>query len=110
MHEERSLQAIAFNIQKADDGWLIALPDKTLLGPYRNGEVALEVAVSHALLARNHGLDAHVYVEDDRGGHHSCLILDHMNDPYRCTKSEASWSSTELPLTCRLRAAINSGN
>jgi hypothetical protein len=110
MHEEESLRAVAFNVRKIDDGWMITLPDKTLLGPYQNGEVALEVAVTHALLARNEGIDAHIYVEDDRGGHHSCMIVDHMNDPHRCAKCEASWSSAELPVTCRLRAAISSGN
>ena len=50
-----------------------------------------------------------IYVEDDRGSHHSCQILDHMNDPHRCAKCEGSWSSSELPVKCRLRAAIAGG-
>jgi hypothetical protein len=106
MQENEAFQAIAFTIQKADDGWFIALPDKTLLGPYLNGELALEVAVTHALLARDQGLDAQIYVQDDRGGHHSCRILDHMNEPHRCAKCESSWSSSDLPVKCLLRAAI----
>jgi hypothetical protein len=109
MQEDESIRAVAFIIEKRDDGWFVALPDKTLLGPYRNGELALEVAVAHALLARNRGVEAQIYVQDDHGGHHSCMILDHMNDPHRCAKCEASWSSSELPVKCPLRAAIAGG-
>jgi len=109
MQEDELFRAVAFTIQNSDDGWFIALPDKTLLGPYRDGKMALEVAVTHALLARNEGLEAHIYVEDDRGNHHSCQILDHMNDPHRCARCEGSWSSSELPVKCRLRAAIAGG-
>jgi hypothetical protein len=109
MRENESFQAIAFIIHKANDGWFIALPDKTLLGPYLNGELALEVAVTHALLARSEGLAAQIFVEDDRGGHHSCMILDFMNEPHRCATCEGSWSSSELPVKCILRAAIAGG-
>lgn len=106
MSEDDAIRAVAFSIRKVDDGWFVALPDKTLLGPYRNGELALEVSVTHALLARNQGLAAEVFVEDDRGGHHSCMILEHMNDPHRCARCESSWSSSELPVKCLLRAAL----
>jgi hypothetical protein len=108
MREDESYRAVAFTIQKSADGWFIALPDKTLLGPYLTGEIALDVAVAHALLARNEGLEAQVYVSDEDGGHHSCMILDHMNDPHRCAKCESSWSKPGLPVKCQLRAAIAS--
>lgn len=104
--DENSLRTTAFSIEKHDDGWYVALPDKSLLGPYRSGEVVLEVAVTHALLARGEGLDAQIFVRDDRGGHHNCIILDYMNDPHRCQKCESSWSVEGLPLKCCLRAAI----
>ena len=108
MREDESYRAIAFTIHKSDDGWFIALPDKTLLGPYLEGELALDMAVAHALFARAQGLEAHVYVCDDYGGHHSCMVLDHMNDPHRCAKCESSWSTSALPVKCQLRAAIAS--
>jgi hypothetical protein len=104
--DENSLRTTAFAIEKHADGWFVALPDKSLLGPYRNGDLVLEVAVTHALLARNEGLDAQIFVRDDQGGSHSCVILDYMNDPHRCRKCESTWSSSTLPLKCRLRAAI----
>jgi hypothetical protein len=109
MHEEEIFQAVAFSLHEADDGWFVALPDKTLLGPYRNGELALEVAVAHALIARNQGVDAQIYVDDNQGGHHSCMILEHMNEPHRCAKCEASWSSSDMPSKCVLRAALKTG-
>jgi len=105
--DENSLRSTSFAIEKSDDGWYVALPDKSLLGPYHSGDMVLEVAVTHALLARNEGLDAHIFVRDDRGGSHICVILDHMNDPHRCAKCEGSWSTSGPPLQCRLRAALS---
>lgn len=105
--DDNSLRTTAFTIEKLDDGWYVTLPDKTLLGPYQTGDLVLEVAVTHALLARNEGLDAHIFVRDDRGGSHSCIVLDFMNDPHRCGQCESSWSTAGLPAKCHLRAAIN---
>jgi hypothetical protein len=106
--DENSLRTTAFTIEKLEDGWFVALPDKSLLGPYLNGDVVLEVAVTHALLARSEGLDAQIFVRDEQGGSHSCFILDYMNDPHRCLKCESSWTGPGLPLRCSLRAAIGS--
>jgi hypothetical protein len=104
--DENSLRTTAFTIEKLDDGWFVALPDKSLLGPYLNGDMVLEVAATHALLARSEGLDARIFVRDEQGGSHSCIILDHMNDPHRCQKCESTWSTSALPSRCPLRAAI----
>jgi len=104
--DDNSLRSTSFAIEKLDDGWFITLPDKSLLGPYRNGDVVLEVAVTHALLARNAGLDAQIYVRDENGRSHSCFVLDHLNDPHRCARCESSWSTSGLPVKCLLRAAI----
>lgn len=104
--DENSLRSTAFAIEKSDDGWYIALPDKSLLGPYLSGDVVLEVAVTHALLARSEGLEAEIYVRDARGLRHTCIVLDYMNDPHRCLKCEASWSTAALPSQCPLRASI----
>lgn len=104
--DENSLRTTAFTIEKLDDGWFVALPDKSLLGPYLNGDMVLEVAVTHALLARNEGLDARIFVRDEQGRSHSCIILDYMNDPHRCQKCESTWSTSGLPAHCHLRAAI----
>jgi hypothetical protein len=104
--DDNSLRTTAFAIEKLDDGWFIALPDKSLLGPYHSGELVLEVAVAHALLARNEGLEAQIYVRDEKGVSHTCIILDYMNDPHRCQKCESAWSTSGLPAKCMLRAAI----
>jgi hypothetical protein len=106
--DENSLRTTAFTIEKLNDGWYVALPDKSLLGPYLAGDVVLEVAVTHALLARQEGLDAQIFVHDEKGASHNCIILDYMNDPHRCVKCESTWTSDGLPLKCMLRAAIGS--
>ena len=106
MGDENSLRTTAFAIHKSGEGWFIALPDKTLLGPYLSAELVLEVAATHAMLARREGLDAQVYVRDEQGGSHLCLVLDHLNDPHRCARCEGSWQTAERPAKCPLRAAF----
>ena len=105
--DDNSLRTTAFTIEKQNDGWFVVLPDRSMLGPYHNGDVVLEVAVTHACLARNEGLDAHIFVRDERGGSHSCIVLDYMNDPHRCQKCESTWTTGGLPVKCHLRAAIS---
>ena len=107
--DDNSLRTTAFTIEKQNDGWFVVLPDKSMLGPYHNGDVVLEVAVTHALLARGEGLDAHIFVRDERGGNHTCVVLDHMNDPHRCQKCESTWTTGGLPVKCHLRAALSVG-
>ena len=100
-------QPIAFTIHKTKDGWVVALPDKTQIGPYHAGEVALEVAMTHALLARKRGLNARLFVTDERGKAHSCTIIDGMDAAILCEDCESSWRTSGLPARCLLRAAIS---
>jgi hypothetical protein len=109
MHEDELVRGTAFIIRGEKDGWFVALPDKTLLGPFKSGDLALEAAVTQALLARQQGFVAQIYVEDNRGGRHGCMILEHMNDPHRCARCQASWSSSGPPVQCLLRSAISKG-
>jgi hypothetical protein len=102
-------KAVSFIIRKISEGWHIDLPDGADLGPYRNGELALEVAVTHVLLARKEGVDARMFVRDERGGIHTCAIVDGMSDPQRCQKCESSWQKSALPVKCPLREAIGAG-
>jgi hypothetical protein len=101
-------QTIAFTIRKIKDGWFVALPDETQVGPYRGGDVALEVAMTHALLARKRGLNARIFVRDEYGGTHACTIIDGMSAK-PCRQCEGSWSTSALPAKCLLRAAICGG-
>lgn len=105
MRNEDLHQTIAFTIREINDGWVVALPDETQVGPYRNGDVALEVAATHSLLARKRGLDAQIFVRDEHGGTHSCMIIDWMNDLDRCQKCESLWQTSALQVKCPLRAA-----
>jgi hypothetical protein len=105
--DDNSLRTTAFTIEKQNEGWFVILPDRSMLGPYLNGDVVLEVAVTHALLARGEGLDAHIFVRDERGGSHKCIVLDYMNDPHRCQKCESTWTAGGLPVKCHLRTAIS---
>jgi hypothetical protein len=101
------LRQVVFTIRKINDGWHIALPDDTQIGPYLPN-IALEVAMAHALLARKRDLDAQVFVRDECGGTHRCMVIDWMNDPNRCQKCESSWRTSALPVKCPLRAAFTS--
>ncbi len=63
---------VAYAIQKVNDGWFMETPDKSHLGPYLP-DVVLQAAVTHALLARRRGVDAHIFMRDKYGGRRSCV-------------------------------------
>jgi hypothetical protein len=106
MSKDNSQHSIVFTIRKTDHGWFVVLPTNIQLGPYRNAEIALEVAMTHVLLARKRGLDADIFVRDEQGGIHRCMIIDWTNDPDRCQKCESLWRTSGLPVKCPLREAI----
>jgi len=100
-------QAI-FAIRRVDKWWFVGTPDESRLGPFLP-TVALQVALTHALLARKRGVDARIFVCDDYGETHHCPTIEEMNDPDRCQRCECSWQPSALPVRCALHAAINSG-
>ncbi|MBI4273985.1 MAG: hypothetical protein HY659_04730 [Rhizobiales bacterium] len=107
MPTDKMSESIAFTVVKENDGWFIALPDESQVGPYYNAAIALEVAVTHALLARNQGLDAQVLVRDDYGGTHKCMMIDWCGGPGRCVVCESLWPMSPHTLRCPVRAAIH---
>lgn len=70
-----NLQKVVFTICRINHGWHVVLPDDTQIGPYLPN-IALEVAMTHALLARKRGLEAQVFVRDQRGGTRRCAVID----------------------------------
>lgn len=107
MADDDLQQTIAFTIRKTKDGWLVALPDKTQIGPYHAGEIALEVAMTHALLARKRDLIARLFVTDEYGNAHNCTIIEGMDAVILCEECESAWRTSGLPAGCLLRAAIS---
>ena len=104
MREEDPCQAV-FTIQEKKEGWYVAWPDQTRIGPYLKN-IALQVAVTEVLLARRRGLNARLEVRDEFGGTHSCMMVDEANNSERCERCEASRPSAILSVKCPLFAAI----
>lgn len=98
--------SVSIAVQKKNDGWIVILPDASTIGPYRNGDIVLEVAVTHALLARKRGMEAQIVTVDDAGAIRRCMILDRMKDPKRCQNCESSWSTPTHRVKCPLAMAI----
>lgn len=96
-----------FTVVKTHDGWLVASPDKTLVGPYHNAAIALQVAVCEVLLARKQGFGSQILVQDERGGSHPCMLIDRPDDPDRCSDCEKFWPAAPRQLRCPVRAAID---
>ena len=103
---DEDLRQVVFTIRKINNGWHVALPDETQIGPYR-ADIAVEVAVAEVLLARRRGLNARLFVRDKFGGTHSCMLVDWLNDPDRCKKCEGSWRTSAVPVICPLQATIS---
>lgn len=107
MLKDEPHRAIDFTVIKTIGEWFVVLPDKTQLGPYWSAAIALEVAVTHALLARRQGLDAQVLVRDDYGGIHKCMVLDGCGGPGRCVVCESSWPMSPRTLRCPICSDIH---
>lgn len=90
-------------IRNSNGGWRVTLSDKSDVGPYWSAAIALQVAVTDALLARKHGLNVHVFVEDDYGTPHKCLIFGVPDSPDPCTECETSWRQSPRPARCPIR-------
>lgn len=107
MHTDKLRRDMAFTILKKSDGWIIALPDSTQIGPYHNAAIALEVAVIEVLCARKQAFDAHILVQDDYGSIHRCMVIDRPDSPDRCLECESFWPMAPHPQRCPVRAAIH---
>lgn len=99
-------KATDFTIRKMNYGWFVSLQGGDQLGPYRDTDIALKVAVTHVLLARKQGFNANVIVRDEHGRAHNCTVIDQMNDPDHCHKCESSWPATGLAVRCPVYDAI----
>jgi hypothetical protein len=99
--------AVAFTVIMKNDIWFVTLPDKTSIGPYYKAGIALQVAIIHALSARKRGLDAYIFVADNIGGNHKCMLMYNTDSPSHCDKCERAWSGSRHKLRCAMRSAIN---
>ena len=99
--------AVAVTAIKKNDIWFVTLPDKTSIGPYYKGGIALQVAIIHVLSARKRGLDAYIFVADNNGGNHKCMLMYNADSLGHCVKCERSWSGSRHKLRCAMRSAIS---
>jgi len=109
MRKEQQQDAIKVTIVNlTGDRWMIEPSDKNEMGPYRGSRLALQVAVTEVLMARKHGREADLFVQDDYSEPHRCPFIEDAQNAERCQACESSWVTARRPLPprCPLWAAF----
>ena len=86
---------------------VVVSPDQVEAGPYWSAAVALEAAFRQALLARHRGVEVDVFVRDDGGDTHRCMLFDELESCDPCYECERSWLSFPQPAQCPLLSNSN---
>jgi hypothetical protein len=106
MPNDKLHATMGWTVIKKAHGWFVVLPDETTeLGPYLKGSLAMQVALAFVRPARRQGLDAHVFVGNDRGQIHNCQMINGWNSSDPCHACSPPRQKGFCPLHAEMLAA-----